>query len=266
MNGLEYGIKSPAIMAVAITIASWFGGGGKLGLEERAEDCLLEIPVQANARVHDKIIDKHYRKYAEKLGNLPFSQEAVKAVMRVESGNSKAFFYDPMQIANEGDPALDVLINSLENTYLITDEEFRKKLKTKKKTPWIKTKKAGYRDYSRSNMEPETSIEGGIAWLIHKAAVYSFRDIEEGEFFAYRAEKGDTLDRIAKKQGTTMNTILKYNPETNAKSLRAGEILSLKKARARAYISGWRSQEDAIKRYNGGGDPHYVRKVCSLLF
>jgi hypothetical protein len=97
----------------------------------------------------------------------------IKAMIHVESGSSRktneAFRFDPMQIANEGDYALTVLQNGQEHTKMIGDFL---ELKGKKLTP----RKDGEWDYSGSNMTHEASINGGIGWLIHKAAIRDYRN------------------------------------------------------------------------------------------
>jgi len=191
--------------------------------------------------------------YFNKRHNIDLDSDLIKAVIAVESGGSKeAFEHDPMQIANKGDFALDVLANEEEYTKFIGDFS---RLKGKTKTPWDREKKCW--NYSNSNMTAEDSIYGGVGWLLNKAAII----IEEGPVTKYTVHKGDSLWKIARDHGSTLETLKKYNSGINYDELKLGQGINFRKARVGfAQKIDW---EEAVRRYNGGGDPNYVEKVFS---
>jgi hypothetical protein len=102
----------------------------------------------------------------------PLDANLVKAMVCKESGSPRdcegAFKFDPMQIANKGDPAFPALFHGSESgleAYGQTDAVFGKK----KQTP----RRNGCWDYSAlsasERMDADTSIEYGARWLFHKA-------------------------------------------------------------------------------------------------
>lgn len=81
----------------------------------------------------------------------------------------EARIYDPMQIANAGDQALEQLKRGGEGTNFLTTLAFRNHLKTKNQTPFTNESP----DYTRvdpsKRMDYKTSLEGGVVWLFRKA-------------------------------------------------------------------------------------------------
>ncbi|GEM_PF-7035421 len=131
----------------------------------------------------------------------------------------------------------------------------------KKVTPWKKGK--GW-DYSQLNkterMDAKTSIEAGVAWLFRKAAKFNQRTVESGDVLEYVVKSGDYLWNIAIKLGTTVDVIKKYNT-LKGTNISIDQILKYKKAKQEWYISGWKGWNTAIKDYNGGGNPTYLKDV-----
>lgn len=199
--------------------------------------------INERLKVYDGFVDKYVEEFNKSRG-INLDSDLVRAVIFKECSANKT--NDPMQIANSVCPALEALVNGKENTNLIGDFS-RLKGKTK------------------NNMFVEDGIYGGIGWLIHKAAIYEERIVEGDETAVYEIKKGDSFWKIAKENGTTISTLMEYNLGLDAKKLEIGKKLMVKSAKKEMYISGWRSWEEAVKRYNGGGDSDYVEKVYSIL-
>lgn len=257
-NGLEVSVNGVKDVAVAKPKVLEV----KVGVD--SDVGVVEGGVFSYLNDYDWIINQTVEEYNKRLG-INLDSDLVKAIISSESGDPKdrkgAFVYDPMQIANKGDFALDVLVNRKESTYLIGNFSF---LEGKKKTVWNRKKKCW--DYSNSNMDAKSSIRGGVGWLVHKAAIYDERIIEEGPLQEYVVRKRDNFSKIAWKENTTVETLRKYNPSVNLKKLIPGKTrLKFRKARREIYIRGWRPWRDAVKRYNGGGNPDYVREVYDVL-
>jgi len=182
-----------------------------------------------------------------------------------QDARSAARKYDPMQVANRGDPALKVLQDGAEGTNAITTPELRQKLKSKKQTPRHK----GQWDYSSltesERMDARASIEAGVAWLFRLCHEMK----EEGEVLESRKlHAGDTLEGLAKELGTTLDSLKTQSGLTSTQLLlHPGQVLSYQKARV-IYGPSAQAWADAIKKYNWGktkfsgrGDPKYFDKV-----
>lgn len=203
----------------------------------------LNSIIKERLRVYDGVVDKYVNSFNKALG-IELDSDLIRAIIFTECSANK--INDPMQIANPVCPALEALANSRENTYLIGDFS-RLKGKTK------------------SNMLMEDGIYGGIGWLIHKAAIYEERIVEGDETAVYEIKKGDSFWKIAKENGTTVSTLMEYNPGLDARKLGIGKKVMVKPAKKEMYIRGWRSWGEAVKGYGPADDKDYADKVYSIL-
>jgi outer membrane murein-binding lipoprotein Lpp len=124
----------------------------------------------AKYKQYQKLIESEVAKYNAKF-KFPESLTAnhIYAMIEAETGNHPvAFSRDPMQIANQGDPALSILANGGENIRYIGDFSSLRNIKPTPIRHWVK-------HYDETNIDAETSIRAGIAWLINKAAVTNKR-------------------------------------------------------------------------------------------
>lgn len=214
--------------------------------------------------IYDSIIERTLD-YFNKRHNFKIDPNLIKAKIKREAGSVKerenSFKYDPMQISTaERNCALEILANEGEHTDLIGDFRI---LKGKKKPVWDDKNKCW--DYSKTGMNAELSIYGGVGWLLHKAAIYDTRVVEEGEIYLYEIKKGDNLFKIAKENGSTTETLVKYNPGLDPANLQIGQKIKFKKAEQEYYIKGLKNLEIAVEGYNGGGTPGYVEGVYKNL-
>ena len=212
--------------------------------------------------VYNDSIKKYLTKFNDQLKpNEPLDIKTVKAMIAIESGSKEfretAFVYDPLQFANKGDFGLKVLANGLEGSYLIGD--FRE-LRDKKPTP----RKNGRWDYSNTNLDTESSLRGGIGFLFHKAATYGPVTRESGNVLEYTVSPRDNYAKISKKVSTTIDALEKYNPGVNPKRLQIGQKLKFRRAETKLEIIGWKDWDEAVRNYNGGGNPHYLEEVNEI--
>jgi N-acetylmuramoyl-L-alanine amidase len=214
---------------------------------------------------YDSII-KEVVDYFNKKHNLKIDlADPAKAQIKREAGSLKerenSFKYDPMQISTaKKNCALEILANGEENTNLIGDFSI---LKGKKKPVW--DEKNNCWDYSKTGMDAKSSIYGGVGWLLHKAAIYDTRVVEEGPATEYEIKKGDNFCKIAKENCSTTETLVKYNPGLDPTKLQIGQKIKFKKAKDETYIKGWKNLELAVEDYNGGGTPGYAEGVYKNL-
>ncbi|MGF6301821.1 MULTISPECIES: hypothetical protein [Paraburkholderia] len=73
------------------------------------------------------------------------------------------------------------------------------------------------------------------------------------------------MDKMARAQGTTIETLRKLNP--TATVLRPGQVLKYRKASVQNVIAGWHPISTTLiaQRYNGRRDPNYARKLDYAL-
>lgn len=208
--------------------------------------------------VYDAQIDKSIEYFKKRHGVAP-ERNLVKAMIAEETGGllyrNSDFVYDPMSISHKGDSALEVLASKGENTHIIGDFS---NLVGKNTAPRVK----GRWDYHNTGMTSEVGIYGGIGWLYHKSAVYSQRDVESGELKQYIVKKGDFPIKIAKNLGTTVGILKSYNK--NISQLKVGQVLDYKLGKKETYVSSWRNWDEAVDRYNGGGNPNYMKEVLEI--
>jgi LysM repeat protein len=78
---------------------------------------------------------------------------------------------------------------------------------------------------------------------------------------------GDSLDKISKKVGTTVDNLKSQNPGAGA-MIHPKDVLKYQKATMKRQIVGWRDfnvMTTIADRYNGGGDPDYAAKLVYVL-
>lgn len=207
-------------------------------------------------------------------GAEPLDPNLVKSMILEETGGhtDRDYLHDPMQIANEGDYALDVLRDGLEP--LIPERGYSdlrgidntpKKYRTVKKKGKEVSVFAGW-DHSKSEITPELSIKYGIRWLWHKNLIPATRVIEDEKspLQTYTVEPGDTLSEIANRFGTTVSTIKKYSRMKNPDMIAVGQQIAFRKARTEAIPAGVRGWREAVARYNGGGNLNYASEVFGI--
>lgn len=111
------------------------------------------------------------------------------------------------------------------------------------------------------------NIRAGIGYLLMKMANYEYRSVLSTDTKVYEVivKPGDSLDKIAKAQGSTIEVMKKLNPAANA--LRPGQHLKCQKASVQRVITSWRHISTTLiaQRYNGGRDPNYAKKLDYAL-
>lgn len=189
------------------------------------------------------------------LGNASYvalDWKLVKAMVWTESGgpNNRAWRNNPIQIGNPGDPGLAALFSGKEGGELVI--------------PPLLT---GRLNIATARGSPQMNICAGIAYLLMRLARFDVRDVldeRDKKIYEIVVRPGDTFDKIARTNGTTIATLKRCN--SGAAILRPGQVLKYQKAATQKIIVRWEaaSTSTIARRYNVG-DPDYARKLGYCL-
>jgi hypothetical protein len=182
-------------------------------------------------------------------GYVPLDWHLIKAILWVESGaGSKAWGSKPMQIGNPGDPGLGAFLSGKEGGDLILPPIWKGQITT-----------------ASARTLPIHNIKAGIGYLLMRAAHYGSHTIsKDSEIHEVTVKLGDSLEKIAKAQGSTVQKMKELNPKVTI--LRPGQVLKYQKASIQQVITGWRTinTQFVASRYNVG-DIMYVKKLDYAL-
>lgn len=100
-----------------------------------------------------------------------------------------------------------------------------------------------------------------------RLADFAIRNVPDSDAKTYEVtvKPGDSLDRIATANGSTVEMMRILNP--SAHMLRPGQMLTCQKAAMRRVIVGRKfiTTANIAHYYNGGGDPFYRKKLDYVL-
>jgi hypothetical protein len=192
-------------------------------------------------------VSEYNRHLSGVAGYFPLDWQVIKAMLWVETGAKNSEWNSkPMQIGAAGDPGLTSFLSSREGGDLILPPALKGRLT------------AGS---IRTN--PGHNIRAGIGYLLMRMANFEYRSGlgSDPKIYELTVKAGDSLDKIAKVQGSTVDTMRKLNPTANV--LRPGQVLKYQKASVQQVIASWRHISTTLiaQRYNGGGDPNYAKKL-----
>ncbi|MGE9552014.1 LysM peptidoglycan-binding domain-containing protein [Erwinia amylovora] len=184
-------------------------------------------------------------------GFTPLDWKIIKAMLWVESGAlHREWKVKPMQIGVAGDPGLESFLSGHEGGELIIPALWKGRLTS-----------------SKARAHPEDNIRAGTGYLLMRLAKFDHKSVmvPNTEIFEITVESGDSLSKIAKKNGSTLAALQELNP--GAVNLKPGQVLKVRKARIQRYIREWRSISTSTIAilYNGGRDPFYARKLDYAL-
>jgi hypothetical protein len=165
-----------------------------------------------------------------------------------ESGGptNRAWSSRPIQIGNPGDPGLRALFSDKEGGSLILPQEMKDRL-----------------TLATATATPQMNIQAGIAYLLMRLAKFGMAtviDATDSKIHEAVVKPGDTFDRIARANGTTVDTLKALNRGMTI--LRPGQTVRFQKASVRKVITRWDppTPGNIATRYNVG-DPDYAKKL-----
>ena len=188
---------------------------------------------------------------AGKAGYFPPHWQLVKAMAWVETGAaSDKWMSNLMQIGVLTDPGLNALLSGNEGGSLILPPAWQPRLTT-----------------SSVRTIPSHNIRAGIGYLLMKIATFAIKSVPDADTKIYEisVKAGDSLDKIAKVQGSTIEVMKRLNPTAHV--LRPGQILKYQKASIKKVIVSWKhiTTSSIATYYNGGGDSLYAKKLDYAL-
>jgi hypothetical protein len=199
-----------------------------------------------------RIAAEFNRHLSGKGGYFPLDWRMIKAMVWTESGgpNNPAWRNNPMQIGNSGDPGLAALLSGKEGGDLIMPAEIKRTLTT-----------------TSVRSSAQMNIFAGIAYLLMRTARFGIAtvpDDKDHKVYEVIVRTGDSFDKIARTNGSTVDTLKKLNPGVFA--LKPGQTLKYQKADIQKIIVGWDmvTTSTIATRYNVG-DPAYAKKMNYCL-
>jgi hypothetical protein len=174
----------------------------------------------------------------------------IKAMVWTESGgpDNRAWKTRPMQIGNPGDPGLRSLFSGREGGELILGASNRTLTQ------------------ATAISSPQMNIRAGVAYLLMRLARFEVAEVKDEvdkKTYEIVVKPGDSFDKIARQNGTTIATLSKLN---GRQILRPGAKIIYQKSAMRKVIAGWAPITTAAiaTRYNVG-DSEYAAKLDFCL-
>ena len=196
--------------------------------------------------------NKKYERYKDLPGYERLDPNLSKAVSLKETGNDEDRQHDPLQVANSGD--------SLKRGKKLTNGRWDNIHPTPHKNgEWC------HEDVPEEHrINPEASYDIGIAHLWDKNAIEEWRIIGDGRIIdTYTVKKDDTLGEIADNYEVWWEAIRNEN-NVNPESLQIGQKLRIPNKRRKLRVVGFKGWKEAVRDYNGGGNPKYMEELKEL--
>lgn len=197
---------------------------------------------------YDDIIKEKIATFNKKFSNSGVDWQLVKAMLWQESGGpDKGIEWTiwPMQIGRrQADKAINDVISGKNHTKLIATPEERKEIADK---------------FHQHRMTPELNIKAGIIYLLARKIESTKNVTDSGMTNKVMVRRGDTLEGLAGREGTTEEQLLIDHPELKTKPLQPGELLYSK---AHREPEKWSDQKTALHNYNSEvKNKHYADQV-----
>lgn len=189
----------------------------------------------------------------------------IKAMIWVESGHKRsAWRFRPMQIGNIGDPGLKAVLHlkktRLKNGKLSIQSEGAELI-----IPPEYAVNLTWENKEKIRHNPQLNIQAGVAYLLmrHAKIGYKITTVFDPKEYQVTVKYGDTINKIAASNTTTVSILKNLNPQINMHHLQVGQQLRYTKAQIRKTVIGWQKMDflSIAKRYNAKGDRRYTRKL-----
>ena len=253
-------MPSPNINCNLSPNEQWKDGINKAyeSVKATAQECAKNKPggCQVNAwNKWDEEIKTTVNAFNKYLANTPnyrnLDWRYIKAILWTESGaKHKAWDSRPMQFGNIGDQGKGDLLSP----------DPIKKQEYELIVP---------KNYRTNSDTGAYNIRQGIAYLLKRLANFGFESKLDPDKTTYTVvvKRGDSFDRIAKNNKTTVEILKNMNPQVNPHNLKMGMNLKYRKGAIKRVITGWKdiSTASIARNYNGPGDATYCAKLNYVL-
>ncbi|MBB5066697.1 LysM domain-containing protein [Granulicella mallensis] len=234
------------------------------GLTEAWLRGIPHTPLDPDWSVYDNdiaVITRTYNEYlAKQQGFVPLDPLLVKAMCWTETGaNVPEWRTRPMQIGNAGDAGLAELLKTKPLNRLLLPPAFYK---------------GGALQLTSANVRtiPAFNIRAGIGYLLLRACRLNgpWLPVDNGQTFSDKVRKGDSLDRIAARDHTTVDELRNANPKLNPSALKLGAELSFRHMTEYFFLGfvGRVDEARAAATYNNNDVDGYTKKLlyCMWVF
>jgi hypothetical protein len=172
----------------------------------------------------------------------------IKAMSWVETGaGHPEWRTNPMQIGVPGDPGLGALLSAKEGGQLILPPGWQEKI-----------------TLATARSMPTHNIRAAIGYLLMRIARFNHQSVsnKDEKMHEVAVKRGDSIAKIAKENGTTVEIIRALNPQ--ALILKPDQRLRYRKGSVQRVIVDWRliDVNQVARLYNGGGDARYAQKLA----
>ncbi len=192
-----------------------------------------------------RIANEFNRHLASTQGFKTLDWKLVKAMVWTETGgpSDPSWKSRPMQIGNPGDPGLRALFAIQGGGALIIPPTLKQSLTR-----------------ASAIATPVMNIRAGAAYLLMRFANFGYTTVIEGPVSHYVVRPGDSFDKIAKIDHSTVPTLQHLNP--GIQTLHPKQVIEVQKASLVKIITGWRpiTTTTIAHRYNVG-DTDYAKKL-----
>jgi len=185
-------------------------------------------------------------------GYISLDWKFIKAMIWSETGPHRTDWnFKPMQIGVADDPGMTSFLLGNEGGDLILPPTWEGRLTLGSVTTI-----------------PAHNIRAGIGYLLMRMADFEYRNQlgANSKIYEVTVKRGDSLDRIARIEGSTVKT-LRYLNQGISDILKPGQVLRCQKASIQRVITGWKRIDatSIANYYNGKRDPNYAKKIDYAL-
>lgn len=146
-------------------------------------------------------VNEYNRHLSATAGYLSLDWRTIKAVAWIETGaNHPQWRIKPLQIGVQGDPGLRSLLSGNEGGDLIIPPIWKSRL-----------------TMSSATTMPSHNIRAGIGYLLMRMANYEYRSVldRDAKVYEVKVAPGDTMDKIARRNGSATAVLKTLNPASN---------------------------------------------------
>ncbi|HEX7391038.1 MAG TPA: LysM domain-containing protein [Acidiphilium sp.] len=197
-----------------------------LGVLQQADQPAHSLAWNAHDRDIQDVVSDYNNYLRTSYGYVSLDWQLIKAMLWTETGphaRDDLWNKKPMQSANQGDPGWDDMMRHGDRLDLIVPPNLCGAI-------------------ASPGFNARDNIAAGVGYLLYRAAEFGPKTvIDRREVKTVTVERGDTLDAIAGRAGTTVEVLKDMNRTTTLYPLKIGTKLTYSPAKIVTVITGWKS-------------------------